>query len=185
MAAADLCTEILKQGTQLEEGMEKKICGAFIAHLKDKSLDVQGNAVKCIQKIAPRIREKHLLIIVEELAQIVVTGEKEVRDIYSLAIRGIVGEISDDNAQSMIKTVYPKLIQGFANSSPEDVREECLDILTEIFKRFCILLLKKDDLVKKDELMKLIPEQLSFSKPSLRKKATNCMGAFCVILNQR
>jgi len=28
----------------------------------------------------------------------VVTGEKEVRDIYSLAIRGIIGEISDDNA---------------------------------------------------------------------------------------
>ena len=70
MAAADLCAEIQKQGvgTQLEEGMEKKICGAFIAHLKDKSLDVQGNAVKCIQKIAPRIREKHLLTIVEELA---------------------------------------------------------------------------------------------------------------------
>jgi hypothetical protein len=58
----------------------------------------------------------------------------------------------------MIKAVYPKLIQGFGHSHGEDVREECLDILTEIFKRFCILLLKKDDLVKKDELMKLIPE---------------------------
>jgi hypothetical protein len=88
----------------------------------------------------------------------VVTGEKEVRDIYSLAIRGIIGEISDDNAQSMIKTVYPRLIQGFGASYTEDVREECLDILTEIFKKFCFLLLKKDDLVKKDELMKLIPE---------------------------
>jgi hypothetical protein len=32
----------LKQnaGVQLEEGMEKKICNAFIAHLNDKSLDV-------------------------------------------------------------------------------------------------------------------------------------------------
>ena len=50
MAAADLCSEIMKQGSgvQLEEGMEKKICSAFIAHLNDKSLDVQGNAVKCI-----------------------------------------------------------------------------------------------------------------------------------------
>jgi hypothetical protein len=85
----------------------------------------------------------------------------------------------------MIKAVYPKLILGFGNSMTEDVREECLDILSEIFKRFNILLLKKDDLVKKDELMKLIPEQLGFTKPSLRKKATNCMGAFCVILNQR
>ncbi len=42
MAATDLQSEILKQnaGVQLEEGMEKKICNAFIAHLNDKSLDV-------------------------------------------------------------------------------------------------------------------------------------------------
>jgi len=40
----------------------------------------------------------------------------------------------------------------------EEVREECLDILGEIFKRFSGLLLKKDDLVKKDQLMVLIPE---------------------------
>jgi hypothetical protein len=50
MAAADLCSEILKSGSGvvLEEGMEKRICQAFMAHLSDKSLDVQGNAVKCI-----------------------------------------------------------------------------------------------------------------------------------------
>ncbi len=58
----------------------------------------------------------------------------------------------------MIRAVCPKLVQGLQNGQTEDVREECLDILTEIFKRFCILLLKKDDLVKKDDLMKIIPE---------------------------
>lgn len=114
-----------------------------------------------------------------------VTGEKDVRDIYSLAIRGIVGEISDENASTMIKAVYPKLILGFGQSKSEDVREECLDILTEIFKRFSVLLLKKDDLVKKDQLMTLLPEQLYFQKASLRKKATNCIGAFSVILTNR
>ena len=187
MAATDLCSEILKQntGVQLEEGMEKKICTALIAHLNDKSLDVQGNAVRCIQKISSRIREKHLIMIIEVMADIVVSGEKETRDIYSLAIRGIIGEISDENAASMIKAVYPKLMAGFGNAKSEDVREECVDILAQIFKRFNILLLKRDDLVKKDELMLTIPNQLAFQKPSLRKKATNCMGAFAVILNGR
>ena len=187
MAAADLCSEILKTGAavQLEEGMEKRICQAFMSHLSDKSLDVQGNAVKCIQKIAPRIREKNLIMIVELMAEIVVTGEKDTRDIYSLAIRGITGEISDEYAATMIKAIYPKLIVGFSGSKSEDVREECLDILGELFKRFGSLLLKKDDIVKKDQLMLLIPEQLAFPKPSLRKKATNCIGAFSVILNNR
>jgi hypothetical protein len=187
MAATDLCSEILKQntGVQLEEGMEKKICTALIAHLNDKSLDVQGNAVRCIQKISSRIREKHLIMIIEVMADIVVSGEKETRDIYSLAIRGIIGEISDENSANMIKAVYPKLMAGFGNTKSEDVREECVDILAQIFKRFNILLLKRDDLVKKDELMLTIPNQLGFQKPSLRKKATNCMGAFAVILNGR
>jgi|LauGreDrversion4_2_1035121.scaffolds.fasta_scaffold615021_1 hypothetical protein len=164
MAASDLCSELMKQGpgVQLEEGMEKKICSALMAHLSDKSLDVQGNAVKCIQNISSRIREKNLIMIVELMAEIVVTGEKDTRDIYSLAIRGITGSISDEYAQTMIKSLYPKLILGFGQGKSEDVREECIDILGELFKRFNGLLLKKDDLVKKDQLMTLIPDQLAF-----------------------
>ena len=81
-------------------------------HLNDTALDVQGNAVKCIQKIAPRIREKHLIMIAELMADIVVTGKKDTRDIYSLAIRGITGEITEEGAATMIKALYPKLIVG-------------------------------------------------------------------------
>jgi hypothetical protein len=42
MAAADMCTEITKQaqGVQMEEGLEKRVCQAFMAHLSDKSLEV-------------------------------------------------------------------------------------------------------------------------------------------------
>jgi hypothetical protein len=41
-----------------------------------------------------------------------------------------------------------------------EVREECLEILADIFKNFGQLLLKNQSLVNKDELMKVIPEQL-------------------------
>jgi len=160
--------------------MEKRICSAFISHLDDKSLDVQGNAVKCIQKISQRIKERNLIMIVEKMAERVVEGEKETRDIYSLAIRSIISEINDEYAIGMIKIVYAKLIKGM--NTTDEVREECLDILAEIFKRFGSLLLKNQTLVNKDELMKVIPEQLSRDKLSLRKKATNCLGAFAVIL---
>ena len=124
-------------------------------------------------------------MIVELMAEIVVTGEKDVRDIYSLAIRGITGEISDEYAATMIKAVYPKLILGFDKGKSEEVKEECLDILSEVFKRFTGLLLKKDDLVKKDVLMSTIPDQLRAQKPSLRKKATICIGAFAGVLTSR
>lgn len=119
-------------------------------------------------------------MIVEKMAERVVEGEKETRDIYSLAIRSIISEINEEYAVAMIKAVYTKLIKGMGQS--DEVREECMDILAEIFKRFSSLLLKNQTLVNKDELMKVIPEQLSRDKQSLRKKATNCMGAFAVIL---
>lgn len=92
--------------------MERRICSAFILHLDDTSLDVQGNAVKCIQKIATKIREKNLVMIVEKMAERVVDGNKETRDIYSMAIRSINSELNEDYAVSMIKSVYPKLIKG-------------------------------------------------------------------------
>lgn len=122
-------------------------------------------------------------MVVEKMAERVVEGEKETRDIYSLAIRSIISEINEEYAIGMIKAVYSKLIKGMALA--DEVREECLDILSEIFKRFGSLLLKNSTLVNKDELMRVIPEQLSRDKLSLRKKSTNCLGAFAVILNQR
>lgn len=122
-------------------------------------------------------------MIVDKMAERVVEGDKETRDIYSLAIRSIVGEINEEYAIAMIKAVYPRLIKGLGAS--DEVREESLEILSEIFKRFGNLLLKNATLVNKDELMRAIPEQLKRDKLSLRKKATGCLGTFAVILNQK
>ena len=93
------------------------------------------------------------------MAERVVEGEKETRDIYSLAIRSIITEGNDTFASAMIKSVYPRLIKGM--SATHEVREECLEIFAEIFKSFGGLLLRNASLVNKDELMKVIPEQLS------------------------
>lgn len=84
---------------------------------------------------------------------------KVTRDIYSLAIKSIIGEVQEDHtAQIMIKTVCPKLKDGLTKD--DDVREECLDILSEIFKRFGQVILRQQQnaLLNKDELMHLIPE---------------------------
>jgi hypothetical protein len=51
-------------------------------------------------------------MIVEKMSERVVEGNKETRDIYSMAIRSINHEINEDYAVSMIKSVYPKLIKG-------------------------------------------------------------------------
>lgn len=51
-------------------------------------------------------------MIVDKMAERVVEGNKETRDIYSLAIRSIIQEIKEEAAVQMIKIVYARLIKG-------------------------------------------------------------------------
>ena len=81
-------------------------------------------------------------MIVESLATFVIdSNKKEVRDINSLAIRSTIHELKENAAINMIRAVYPKLSKGLKQGN-EEVQEECLEILAEIFKKFGSLLYK-------------------------------------------
>jgi cullin-associated NEDD8-dissociated protein 1 len=187
MGAMDLCNEMLKisETSKIEESVEKRIIAAFIKHLNDSSIDVQSNAVKCIQKTASILREQYLRLLVESLSDMVVdSNKKEVRDIYSLAIRSTIQELKETAAADMIKAVYPKLSRGL-KSGNDEVKEECLDILAEICKKFGSLLYKKTALVNKDELMKQLCDLLKHTTEGVRKRATYCLGQFAIILSSK
>lgn len=51
MGASDLTNEISSRNQPLEVGLQKRICQAFLKQLEDQSIEVQGNAVKCLAKI--------------------------------------------------------------------------------------------------------------------------------------
>lgn len=51
-------------------------------------------------------------MIVEKLAEMVIKGEKEVRDINSIAIKSIISNAEEEYAPALIKTIYPKMTQG-------------------------------------------------------------------------
>ena len=125
-------------------------------------------------------------MIVEKLAEMVTSEKKkEVGDIYSLAIRSTIQELKDKEAANMIRTVYAKLIKGLTSGS-DDVKEEVLEILTEIFKKFGNLLVKNHNLVNKDELMKVLCGLLEPSQNgSVQKRATACLGQFAIVLNSK
>lgn len=145
----------------MEEAMERRICSAFIKHLNDSSLEVKANAVKSIQVVVPVIREQNVVMIIETLTNMVIDASaKDVRDIYSLTIRTSLVELKDQAAINMIRAVYPKLKNGL-KSNKEEVQEECCDILTEIFRNFGQILYKNNNLVNKDEVMKILLDILS------------------------
>jgi len=184
--ANDLCNEITKATEQIDESLERRICAAFIKQLDDSNMEVKSNAVKCIQRITPKIRENHLTTIVNKLITDIASASKpEALDILSLTVRGIVTDCSESYAPTLIATVAPSLLRGVESVASPQVQEECLDICTEIFKRFGLIILRQPTLVNKDQLMNAINTQLTRgSKLSLRKRASYAMGSFAVVLNQ-
>jgi hypothetical protein len=115
----------------------------------------------------------------------IVDGDQKTLDIFSLTVRGIVNESSEDSAVGIISNLLPHMTRGIETKG-NNIKEECLDILTDLFKRFGMFLLRQQQLANKDVLMRVINTQLtSGSTPQLRKKASYCMGAFAVVLNNK
>lgn len=54
MAASDLTNEITTTAMSLDPHLQKRICSAFVKQLEDASIEVQGNAVKCLARIVLR-----------------------------------------------------------------------------------------------------------------------------------
>ncbi len=73
-------------------------------------MDVQTNAVRSIQKTAGILKENNLIDIVDKLTQMVLgAGSKDVRDVYSLAIRSTIQELNDQAAIRLIPPVLANL----------------------------------------------------------------------------
>lgn len=124
-------------------------------------------------------------MIVTKLITEITSGQPEALDIFSLTVRGVVNDCTDSYAPTLISTLYAYLLRGIETGSTE-VKEECLDICTEIFKKFGLIILRQPNLVNKEKLMTAINQQLtSGSTLSLRKRASYAMGQFAVILNNQ
>eukprot|EP00831_Metopus_contortus_P002237 TRINITY_DN10823_c0_g1_i1.p1 TRINITY_DN10823_c0_g1~~TRINITY_DN10823_c0_g1_i1.p1 ORF type:complete len:142 (-),score=24.17 TRINITY_DN10823_c0_g1_i1:93-518(-) len=94
MAANDMTTEILK-GITLSTHLEKNICQAFVKQLRDVSLNVRGNAVKCLSKIGSKISEQQFGVVANNLTECVIKESEEFRDIYSTCLKTLISEADD------------------------------------------------------------------------------------------
>ena len=94
-------------------------------------------------------------MIVTKLVTEIVDGSPEALDIFSLTVRGVVNDCTDSYAPNLISTLNPYLLRGI-DKGPSTVKEECLDICTEIFKRFGLIILRQPNLVNKEQMMQAI-----------------------------
>lgn len=183
MGASDLCNLICSESSTFDVEKERKCISAFIKQLDDKSAEVQGKAVQCLAKIASKIREDNLGNILKKVADCIVNGDKDFRDIYSICCKSIMAEITDTYAPTVIKSCYPILQTGI-KSSDEEVQEECIELLSEMLKRFASNIIHDPSLIKETAVLDQLFTIISSSAPyTLKKKVAYCMGCLGAILS--
>ncbi|CAE7592508.1 Cand1 [Symbiodinium sp. CCMP2592] len=156
MAASDLTQEVTMSNQVLDVHLQKRVCQAFVKQLEDQSIDVQGNAVKCLAKIVCKFQEQQIGEVLAKLSQQVLDGKAEVRDIYATCLKGLLSELPASCSALACQNVLPKMLHGITSipsleAAPPswtasscahghfwhlEVKEECTDVFHDFLKRF-------------------------------------------------
>lgn len=187
--ALDLAKIIVDE--KVEEATEKRICTAFIEHLRNENTQVRATAVRCINNVASRISDSNLTMILTKLSEETINPtkeankdsnaihatDKEMSEMYALAIENIL-ETTHESAkeevqENIIKSLGANMLKGI-ETKPEHVKIACLSICTRLFKVFGQLILRSAAaLINKDQFMKAIIEQMTKgTSMNLKKKAS-------------
>lgn len=93
-----------------------------------------------------------------------------------------MAEITDTYAATVIKSIYPILYEGI-KSEDEEIKEECVELASELIKRFTTIIIKDSNLIKDKALLKELFKILDHQSPfTLKKKVAYCLGCVAVIL---
>merc|ERR1719265_1251968 len=185
MAASDLLQEITNSNQSLDLHLQKKVCQAFLKQLEDQSIDVQGNAVKCLAKIVCKFQEQQIGEVLAKLSQLVLDGKPEVRDIYATCLKGLLTELPSNCSGLACQNVLPKMLHGITSHPSVEVKEECTDVFHDFLKRFGdnrVMQWSDQENMATSLLNLLKPKQY---KSSLRKKVIACIGALSSVLADR
>eukprot|EP00931_Biecheleriopsis_adriatica_P101392 TRINITY_DN76542_c0_g1_i1.p1 TRINITY_DN76542_c0_g1~~TRINITY_DN76542_c0_g1_i1.p1 ORF type:complete len:1272 (-),score=340.55 TRINITY_DN76542_c0_g1_i1:76-3891(-) len=185
MAASDLTQEVTISNQVLDPHLQKRVCQAFLKQLEDQSIDVQGNAVKCLAKIVCKFQEQQIGEVLAKLSQLVLDGKPEVRDIYATCLKGLLVELPASCSGLVCQNVPPKMLHGITSNPSMEVKEECTDVFHDFLKRFGdnrVMQWTDQDNMATSLLNLLKPKQ---SKSSLRKKVIACTGALSAVLADR
>jgi hypothetical protein len=117
-----------------------------VSLLDDKSPDVQGRAVICLQPLVRKITQDSLKRIVSTLLQLCTEQkEAEKRDIACVGLKNVIKSVRDEDGVFLVSQCAPPLlsIMDASSGTSPDVQSDVLDILAELLRRFGSLMGKE------------------------------------------
>jgi len=194
MATSDLNRELEGIEGKLSGGLQRPIRDAILGQLDDSSNDVQAIACRCLATCARKFNVEQVDEIVEKVANLLITGRSELRDIYCIALKTIINSVVDDYGNAISKTLSEVLLRGLCREiklddsltekeTKQHLRDdyECrimgMDILKDLIVRFGSKMSQTHG-----KIQEAVEPYLGNSDRELRKKATVTLGALVPVM---
>jgi len=178
MALYDLNTELEKESFKFDENTQRSVADEVLKLLDDKSSEVQGMAVKCLEPLVKKLSQDQIENCINMLGNYINGEEEEKRDIASISLKIIVSRIPAEMARVPIKKCVGVLVKALKSKEPEVVVES-LDILYELLSRFGGILTDSHEV-----LQKILLDGLSSDNSRIRKRSISAISALSVHTNE-
>ncbi|XP_018011148.1 cullin-associated NEDD8-dissociated protein 1 [Hyalella azteca] len=170
MAANDLMAELQKDSIKLDDDSERKVVRMILKLLEDKNGEVQNLAVKCLGPLVKKVKDSHILNIVDCLCDHMLSDREQLRDMSSLALKTVINELPT-NATTLVTTickrVTDRLSEAILKQVDVGVQLEALDIMCDLLSRFGSLLLPYHPTIVGAVLPQLTSPRLAVRKRSI------------------
>jgi len=194
MATSDLNRELEGIEGQLSGGLQRPIRDAILGQLNDTSNDVQAIACRCLATCARKFNVEQVDEIVEKVAQLLISGRPELRDIYCIALKTIIKSVVDEYGHTISKTLTHVLLKGLEREismgrnltekekkqyirDDYDCRIMCLDITKDLVVRFGAKMAQSHK-----NIQEVVEPYLGNNDRELRKKAAATLGALVPVM---
>ncbi|KAF8766423.1 Cullin-associated NEDD8-dissociated protein 1 like protein [Argiope bruennichi] len=150
--------------------------------LEDKNGEVQNLAVKCLGPLVNKVKEYQVETIVDTLCNNMVSEKEQLRDISSIGLKTVIGELSPASTNlvaSICKKITGRLSNAIAKQEDISVQLEALDILSDLLSRFGGLLISFHLSIQEA----LLP-QLASPRLAVRKRSITAIGYLVMSCNQ-
>uniref|UniRef100_A0AAQ4P781 TATA-binding protein interacting (TIP20) domain-containing protein n=1 Tax=Gasterosteus aculeatus aculeatus TaxID=481459 RepID=A0AAQ4P781_GASAC len=143
MATNDLMTELQKDSIKLDDDSERKVVRMILKLLEDKNGEVQNLAVKCLGPLVSKVKEYQVETIVDTLCTNMLSDKEQLRDISSIGLKTVIGELPPASsgsalAASVCKKITGRLTSAIAKQEDVSVQLEALDIMADMLQHWTL-----------------------------------------------
>ncbi|BGP01934.1 Armadillo-type fold [Rhodotorula toruloides] len=139
MALQDLQTESRSPSFGIDDATEYALVDQVLGLVRDVNGEVKGGAVRTLSTLVPHLSPARIQTTIDCLVALTSDPDDGVRDIASLGLKMVVGEVQPGTAlaQTCCQRLAPEVVKllGDPSSSAELVLDS-LDLLSDILSRF-------------------------------------------------